>query len=317
MKNKELRFSEGGEQLVDRYFRVLDLGHVGVVSYHGTDALIEAAARCSYQSGTRKVSDRKNLLRYLIRHNHSSPVEQASITFSIKAPLFVIQQILRHRTARLNQESFRYSEVKDEFYAIDKYSWRSQDPNNKQGSDVFLQEEEGEILTDHQNDLQKMMKNHYDFLIGNGVSREIARKEISVSTYSTLYWQIDVRNMFHFLKLRTDSHAQLEIREYANVIACIAKQVFPLAFDAWYDYSYGAVNFTRLDRQLLSMLLYNNRSVNDFSYEQLGLTYHKEIGMSDRELQEFWPKVIFSRFQKNDFDINKCIEIQSNVNGKG
>ncbi len=284
------------DKLLDLYFPVLDNGFISVKDYFGSDEAIECAARVSYQSGTRQVSDRRNLLRYLMRHNHSSPLEQASITFHMRLPLFVIQQLLRHRTAKLNQESFRYSEVPDIKNVVGEGEWRLQSTNNKQGS--FGQIDDQLIMNELRSteiELHNLSNSVYNMRLERGVAREQARKDIPVSTYSSMYWTMDVRNLLHFMSLRCDSHAQLEIRMYANVIAGLVKEIFPIVFEAWYDYVFGAVNFTRLDRKFLVQLI-GHYQVDDFAnvreqYLTDRLEYHKEVGMGERELAEFWDKV--------------------------
>jgi len=314
-----------GEALIGKCFKVLDKGFVGLVSYHGTDQLIESAARVSYQAGTRKVSDTKNLIRYLYRNNHHSPFELPNLTFHLKMPLFVIQQLLRHRTAKLNQESHRYSEIKDEFYELNKNEWRLQSNNNKQGSNGTLNLEEGILCSSEQDVLLSKSYTIYEDRINRGIAKEIARKDIPHSVYSQMYWQSDLRNLLHFLKLRCDSHAQQEIRNYANVIACITKELFPIAFEAWYDYAFSASNWTRLDKQYHSyLMLYGAENdmeetlkvvydaaiktnwktgLQENGLENQDIIYAKQIGMTQREFNEFWDKL--NPIELQDFDISK------------
>lgn len=267
MKNKHLRYNEAAENMIGRYYRVLDKGHVGLVSYHGTDAMVEAAARISYQQGTRTVNDTRNLLRYMMRHHHTSPFEQCSLTFHLKLPLYVAQQLLRHRTAKLNQESHRYSEAKDEFHQLKAGEWRAQSGANKQGSDGYI---DGDFEFS-QNVLLSQAYEEYKARIDAGVAREIARKDLPSSTYTNIQWQCDLSNLMKLLNLRSDSHAQLEIREYSNIMGAIAKQCFPICLDAWIDYVFGAVTFSRQE-----MLCWD---------EQSGI-----VNMSSRELKEFREK---------------------------
>ena len=296
MNNKEIRISDRAEELVGKRYSVLDKGYVELVSYHGTDKLIEAAARCSYQKGTRTKNDTEGLIRYLIRHKHMSPVEQCNVTFALKMPLFVIQQVLRHRAAKLNQESFRFSEVSDEFYECTE--WRKQSTTNKQGSEGLIDEfpsrysytnrgykDPNDYLTDMQTRLLYDTKQEYNTRLEFGVSRELARKDIPVSTYSKLYWQMDLRNLLHFFSLRCDEHAQLEIREYADAMACITKEIFPITFQAWYDYEFTSINFTQ-------------KEIDSLSKTTLGQTKEQDInnlinaGLSKREAEEFFNKSI-------------------------
>lgn len=297
------------DNVLDRYFQVLDHGFIAVKDYFGSDEAIEAAARVSYQSGTRKTSDTRNLIRYLVRNNHSSPIEQASITFHMRLPLYVIQQLLRHRTAKLNQESFRYSEV-PELNHIVGTNWRIQSTSNKQGSDGNIYGDSVQDLKNEEILLLEHCKNVYNARIDAGVAREQARKDIPVSTYSSMYWTMDVRNLLHFMDLRCDSHAQEEIRAYANIIAGFVKEIFPITFEAWYDYSYGSVTFSRLERKLIYKLKdYGVDSLSEYKSIDWGIPLHAELGMSDREFNEFWLKQNLP--EENDFtlDFTKCKEI--------
>ena len=297
LNNSEIRFSEAGEKLIGQYFPVLDQGYVSLVSYHGTDQLIEAGARVSYQKGTRKVSDTRNLLRFLIRNQHCSPLELPNCTFLLKMPLYVIQQLLRHRTAKLNQESHRYSEISGEMQVTDPREWRLQSGSNKQGSDGFLRsfdsnDLDGEYFSQREIELQELSKNVYDERIKSGIAKEQARKETPHSTYSSLYWQMDLRNLLHFLGLRCDSHAQLEIRVYANVIAGIVKELFPLTFEAWYDYAFAAKTLSRIDIELLRYVM-TIRDFNKEDYVQMARVKDEAaiLGLSSREVDEFLVKI--------------------------
>lgn len=320
-QNKELRFSDAGENLIGKKFQVLDKGFISLVSYHGTDALIEAAARVSYQEGTRKTSDTENLIRFLIRNKHLSPTEMPCCIFHLKMPLYVIQQLLRHRTAKLNQESHRYSEVSSDKQLTDPSDWRTQSKNNKQGSSGFVTEypEEfqnihidqkvpsntyewtggysaGEYLSREEDFIHDRQNKLYEQRLEFGVAKEQARKDIPHSTYSQLYWQMDLRNLLHFMSLRCDSHAQLEIRVYANKIAGMVKELFPITFGAWYDFHFNSAAFSLLDRQFLAHILKQSNYTNGF--DKLKEVYHEQLeehamslGMGKREIAEFWDKI--------------------------
>lgn len=259
-----------------------------VLSYHGTDQLIEAGARVSYQKGTRKVSDTRNLLRFLIRGQHCSPLELPNLTFRLKMPLYVIQQLLRHRTAKLNQESHRYSEISGDMQITNPDDWRLQSSNNKQGSGGLLPPDEGAGLSLSESRLQQFAKDVYDERIKAGVAKEQARKETPHSTYSSLYWQMDLRNLLHFLGLRCDSHAQLEIRVYANVIAGIVKELFPFTFEAWYDYAFAAKTLSRMD---IDLLRYAMQLKEDPVQMDSLKTEAERLGLSSREINEFLVKI--------------------------
>lgn len=302
MKNKELRISESGEKLVGRRWKVLDKGFVELVSYHGTDQLVEAAARVSYQKGTRSVSDTRNLIRYLWRHKHSSPGEMPCVVFQVKAPLFVIQQLIRHRTAKLNQESHRYSTISGDMMETKPDEWRLQSDSNKQGSEGTAEKELGLRLSSEECGIQQMLMNVYQNRIDSGIAREQARKDIPHSTYSQLYWQMDLRNLLHFLSLRFDSHAQKEIRDYAHLMCCVVKELFPIVFEAWIDYDKFAVSFSRMERELLWTRFLNYDDLENKA---------KKLGMSKREIAEFEEKL--NRQNPPDFSLADFEEINDGV----
>lgn len=235
--------------------QVLDKGFVVLKSVYGSDAEICEAARISYGKGTKSVSDDRNLIRYLVRHKHTSPLEQCSATFIIKLPLFVMGQLVRHRTAKLNQYSGRYSEMPEEYFHLGT-EWRSQSQTNKQGSESKLEYEpihfedqcqpyyaEDIAFTENKNRLEK------------GMARELARSCLPQSTYTICVWQMDLHNLMHFLKLRMDKHAQKEIRDYADVIYELVKPKFPIAFEAFEDYVLNARTFSVNELKMMKELL--------------------------------------------------------------
>jgi thymidylate synthase (FAD) len=217
---------------------VLDKGYVRYVDHLGTDQRIVEAARVSYRSPSKGEEADKKLLKYLYTHRHTSPFEQCAITFNIKLPLFVQAQMVRHRTQKLNQVSARYTEMVDEFYYPEK--WRAQDTKNKQGSVDF---DHDPILTvPHFNDSGHMSENDthnyveklctysytlYQSMLDAGIAREMARMILPQNLYTEIYTTWDLHNLIHFLKLRLDSHAQLEIREYAKAMFNIMLELFP------------------------------------------------------------------------------------------
>jgi len=233
------------EAILDKEFKVLDKGFVRLVDYLGGDDRIVQAARVSYGGGTKTVREDMALINYLISHEHTSPFEQVVLTFHCKMPIFVARQWIRHRTARLNEISGRYSVMVDEFYIPEKEQVLFQSKSNRQGRDTDevpdqLKKKVLDILTNGQNasyvDYQK--------LIDEGITRELSRINLPLSLYTQWYWQIDLSNLFHFLKLRMDYHAQWEIRQYANVIAEITKTVAPLAYDAFETHVLNSVTFS-------------------------------------------------------------------------
>ena len=225
------------DELLDQRLDVLDHGFVRLVDYLGGDARIVQAARVSYGEGTRTQREDRALIDYLLRHAHTSPFEQVVLTFHLKMPIFVARQWLRHRTARLNELSGRYSVMRDEFYVPDPGSVRYQATHNRQGgSDApvpdDLRERVGRTLAAG----QRRTYAEYEGLLADGVARELARVNLPLSLYTEMYWQIDLHNLFHFLRLRTDWHAQVEIRAYGDAIARCARAVAPMAFEAFEEH---------------------------------------------------------------------------------
>lgn len=226
------------EEILDKQFEVLDHGFVRLVDYMGGDARIVQSARVSYGAGTKTVRDDARLISYLIKHGHTSPLEQVVLTFHVKMPIFVARQWARHRTARTNEISGRYSVLSDEFYLPTELNFQSSD--NKQGrAEEILPEEQSRELLSQMEQGQRAQYELYNRLIESGVSREIARLVLPISLYTEMYWQIDLHNLFNFLRQRLDPHAQLEIREYAAAMAEIVKKVAPMAWGAFEEHVLG------------------------------------------------------------------------------
>lgn len=232
------------EALIDQEIKVLDKGFVRLVDYLGGDQRIVQAARVSYGAGTKTVRQDRGLIHYLLRHEHTSPFEQVVLTFHCKMPIFVARQWVRHRTARLNEISGRYSVMKDEFYVPDAAEMRTQDSVNKQGrSEEPVDAAQAKAWVDQMVDDQNEIYNHYTEMIEGGLAREIARANLPLSLYTEWYWQIDLHNLFHFLRLRIDPHAQYEIRVYGEALAKCAKAVAPMAYEAFEEHLLGSVRF--------------------------------------------------------------------------
>lgn len=219
---------------------VLDHGFVRVVDLMGDDAAVVQAARISYGDGTKTPSDDRNLIRYLMRHRHTSPFEMCEIKLHVKLPIFVARQWIRHRTANVNEYSGRYSEMKEEFYVPEHPE--AQSSANKQGGSGVVKNEEFCRLN-IQNANEESFET-YRVLLHEGMSREQARIPLPLGTYTEWYWKTDVHNLLHFLKLRMDRHAQGEIRAYADVIYEIVKQWMPITLEAWEDFSLNAVTIS-------------------------------------------------------------------------
>ncbi|HDN60049.1 MAG TPA: FAD-dependent thymidylate synthase [Candidatus Marinimicrobia bacterium] len=246
----------GAEKILDKEFKVLDKGFVRLVDYMGGDERVVQSARVSYGKGTKTVHEDKALIDYLMRNRHTSPFEQVVLTFHCKMPIFVARQWIRHRTARVNEISGRYSVLENEFYLPDKGQVRLQSKINRQGrSDEEvppeLQEEVLRILIEG----QRRAYQDYEGLIEKDIARELARINLPLSLYTQWYWQIDLHNLFHFLELRLDYHAQWEIRQYAKVIAEITKKVAPMSYEAFEKHVLNAVRFSGEELKALKNML--------------------------------------------------------------
>ncbi len=261
-------------ELIGKQFPILDQGWVELRDVMGTDQSIVEAARVCYGTGTTKVSDNRGLIRYLMRHRHTTPFEMCELKFVVQVPMDCWRQWIRHRTANVNEYSTRYSEAIDEMQETQPDEWRLQNPSNKQGSSGFVEEwpkedgypiqvfedkedprcvdvSPGEFLTIQEDEHHRECKRLYLERLKFGVAREQARKDLPLSNYTRAYWKIDLHNLFHFLGLRMDSHAQKEIRDYANVIGGIVKELFPLAWEAFSDYRLNAMFLSALDIEVL------------------------------------------------------------------
>ncbi|WP_145364841.1 FAD-dependent thymidylate synthase [Stratiformator vulcanicus] len=236
-------------------FPVLDDGFVCLVDVMGDDGAVVQAARVSYGEGTKKVSDDRTLIRYLMRHRHSTPFEMAEVKLLVRVPMDTWRQWIRHRTANVNEYSTRYSVAIDAAQATPPDAWRSQAQSNRQGSEGFLPTEAGGALTDSETEFQSAARHLYEQRLEAGVAREQARKDLPLSTYTEAYWKIDLHNLLHFLALRMDAHAQLEIREYAAMIGEeIVKPLFPVVWEAFEDYRLGSMFLTNQDRGVITRL---------------------------------------------------------------
>ena len=244
------------EELRWKKIPVLDDGFVCLVDVMGDDGSVVQAARVSYGEGTKKISDDRTLIRYLMRHRHSTPFEMAEIKILCRVPMDCWRQWIRHRTANINEYSTRYSLAIDAAQTTPIDQWRQQSGSNRQGSEGFFDAETGAKLTESELALQTETRRVYDERIEMGVAREQARKDLTLATYTEAYWKIDLHNMLHFLALRMDSHAQLEIRDYATAIGeQIVKPLFPLVWEAFTDYRMQGRFLTRLDQGVILRLM--------------------------------------------------------------
>ena len=248
--------SELVDELRWKKFPVLDDGFVCLVDVMGDDSSIVQAARVSYGDGTKKVSDDRTLIRYLLRHRHTTPFEMAEIKILVRVPMDCWRQWIRHRTANVNEYSTRYSIAIDSAQATLPSEWRSQAASNRQGSGGLLPDDVGEKLSAVESDLIAQTQKVYADRLEAGVAREQARKDLPLSTYTEAYWKVDLHNLLHFLSLRMDSHAQQEIRDYATTIGRqIVQPLFPVVWEAFEDYRMGGMFLTRLDREVIARLM--------------------------------------------------------------
>lgn len=244
------------EKILDKEFKVLNHGFVRLVDYMGSDERIVQSARVSYGKGTKTVREDAALIDYLLRNKHTSPFEQVVLTFHIKLPMFIARQWIRHRTARLNEVSGRYSVLKNEFYVPDGNAVAFQSTDNKQGrqNEAVSESLQTEVIESVKEQQAAAYKN-YRNLLDKNIARELARINLPLSTYTEWYWQIDLHNLFHFLRLRLDKHAQKEIRDYAEVLFGICKTVVPLATASFERHEKNGVHFSSEEIQALRNLL--------------------------------------------------------------
>ncbi len=234
-------------------FKVLDDGLVRVVDYMGDDAAIVQAARVSYGAGTKATSDDRGLIRYLLRHRHTTPFEMCSLKLHVRVPMDAWRQWIRHRTASTNEISTRYSIAIEGTQKTAAEQWRLQSTDNKQGSLGWLDPEAGAELTRKEAEFHTTARNLYNDRLEQGIAREQARKDLPLCTYTEAYWKMDLHNLLHFLALRMDPHAQKEIREYATIIGeeIVARWV-PLAWEAFRDYRLGSLHFSRIEAEIIA-----------------------------------------------------------------
>ena len=258
---------------------VLDHGLVRVIDYMGDDDAIVQAARVSYGAGTKKAQDDNSLIRYLMRHWHSTPFEMCEIKFHVKLPVFVARQWIRHRTANVNEYSARYSILDKEFYIPDPSNLAAQSKINNQGRGAVLEAEDAQkVLEILRNDSDRSYTNYEHLLSSDdkpGLARELARMNLPTNIYTQWYWKTDLHNLFNFLRLRADKHAQYEIRVYAEVISGVVQKWVPKAYQAFLDYQMNSIH---LSKQAVDCL---KKKINggEISFEK--------SGMSKREWNEF------------------------------
>lgn len=276
------------EEILGKEFKILDHGFVRVVDYMGGDNSIVQAARVSYGKGTKKSSQDRGLIRYLMRHRHTTPFEMCEIKFHVKLPIFIARQWIRHRMANVNEYSARYSILDKEFYVPAQAAEQSKINNQGRGSIINGQQgdEDLEIIKE----FSQQAYDKYTYLMNlnengvtlnedrKGLARELARMVLPTNYYTQWYWKIDLQNLLHFISLRADAHAQHEIRVYAEKIAEIVKLWVPFAYEAFEDYRMNSTNLSGKEKGIIKQLL-NGEKIDKNS-----------IGLSDREWNEFLVK---------------------------
>ena len=282
------------DKVLGKKFPVLDDGFVRVVDYMGSDESIVQAARVSYGKGTKKVSEDRGLIRYLLRHRHTTPFEMCEIKLHVRVPMDAWRQWIRHRTANVNEYSTRYSIAIDASQKTSPGEWRIQAEDNKQGSDGYFNIEKGSQLTERELELQNLAREVYQERLNMGVAREQARKDLPLSTYTEAYWKIDLHNLMHFLSLRMDSHAQYEIRAYADAIGNeILSRWCPIAWQAFKDYNMNSMNFSSLEMPVLKAIITGNKEKSLKAADENDWLNRKDDGSlkKNRERIEFEKKL--------------------------
>ena len=244
------------EALLDQKIPVLDHGFIRLIDYMGSDARIVQTARVSYGAGTKTLREDAGLIDYLLRHEHTSPFEHVVFEFHCKMPIFVARQWIRHRTARLNEISGRYSVMSPEFYVPPRDKISLQSIDNKQGRnpDEVPPELQNKVLELLQQD-QSAVYGNYEEMLNDNIARELARINLPLSTYTEWYWQMDLKNMFHFLKLRMDAHAQWEIQEYGRAMAKVVKAICPMAYDSFERHLVNGARFSSNEIAAINAML--------------------------------------------------------------
>ena len=252
------------------------LGFVKLLDVMGDDEEVENSARISYGEGTRKVNQTRNLIRYLMRHKHTSPFEMCEVKFHLKLPIFIMRQLVRHRTANLNEYSGRYSVMSDEFYLPEGDYLAKQSTTNSQGRGEVLKQQG--LLQFEFNRIYDGASMAYQVLLEHDLSREVSRAVLPVANYTECIWKIDLHNFFHFVKLRSDSHAQREIRDYADAMYELVKPNYPLCCEAFEDYVQGATTFSKQEMEIIREKLDGSWTMSDYN-------------LSERESKEFLEKL--------------------------
>ena len=283
------------EKVLYEAIPVLDHGFVRVIDYMGDDSSIVQSARVSYGKGTKKVSTDEGLIKYLMRHRHSTPFEMCEIKYHVKLPIFIARQWIRHRTANVNEYSARYSILDKEFYLPAKDQLAAQSQSNRQGRGDILQGKQAEEVLNILKDDATRTYNNYEKLLNErfdgtkidenkiGLARELARMNLTLNTYTQWYWKTDLLNLLNFLFLRADDHAQYEIRVYAQIMLDTVKKWVPITYQAFMDYRVGAAEISSKGLKVIKSMI-SGKKVSQ-----------EESGLSKRE----WDELMIFLDQKN------------------
>jgi len=278
------------ENILYQPINVLDHGFVRVIDYMGDDSAIVQSARVSYGKGTKKISNDQGLIKYLMRHRHSTPFEMCEIKFHIKLPIFIARQWIRHRTANVNEYSARYSILDKEFYIPSIENIASQSTINNQGrGEVLSSEEASNVISILKADAEQTYAN-YESLLNesseggvldenkSGIARELARMNLTLNTYTQWYWKIDLNNLLHFLALRADDHAQYEIKVYADAMLDIVKKWVPITYSAFDDYRVGGTELSAKEVNFLRKLFKGEKP----SFEEEGISKREWVELQKK-----------------------------------
>ena len=255
------------ESILYEAIPILDHGFIRVIDYMGNDSSIVQAARVSYGKGTKKVNTDSGLIKYLMRHWHSTPFEMCEIKYHVKLPIFIARQWIRHRTANVNEYSARYSILDKEFYLPTKENLAAQSKNNRQGrGEVIEGDQANKVLDLLKEDAERTYKNYEEMLnerfdgsiineSQNGLARELARMNLTLNTYTQWYWKTDLLNLMNFLRLRVDHHAQYEIRAYAEVMLDTLRRWVPITYESFMDYRVGGTEVSSKGKKVINKLI--------------------------------------------------------------
>jgi thymidylate synthase (FAD) len=308
MSESKRPVSPGAEEIIGKYFPVLDHGFVALVDYMGTDECIERAARVSYGYGTRKASLTRGLLRYLRRHLHTTPSEMVELKFHACMPMFVARQWIRHRSASVNEYSGRYSLMPMLFHTPSAEQLQTQSKQNNQGRsgsavDPALYTE----AVRRWNEIRQKSASAYEWMTEQEIARELARIDLPLSTYTQWYWKIDLHNLLHFLKLRVDAHAQWEIQEYGRVMAGMLAKVAPHSYEAWIDYDVCGARMSRMELAALRKLVAASDGSLKGRDAALGTDELAELGLSKREIAELVEKLVERAVPRFELDVANAL----------